>query len=107
MEAARPSGGPLTLHRLILLSTIYTIDSKAILGRLIQRWSRELTRIDDVVIPCLLLHLNSLPATPPRPVYTSPTPVPRAISETLIHIHLFGSRHNTKRIRVRLSNVVD
>jgi hypothetical protein len=49
--------GPLTLRRLVLLPTIYIVDSKAVLGRLIQRWSRELTRIDDVVIPCPLLHL--------------------------------------------------
>jgi hypothetical protein len=56
----RPLGlvwGPLALHCLILLPMIYTIDSKVVLGRFIQRWSREVTRIDDVVIPCPLLHL--------------------------------------------------
>jgi hypothetical protein len=48
-EATQPSGGPLALYRLVLLPTIYTVDSKAVLGRFIQRWSREVTRIDDMV----------------------------------------------------------
>jgi hypothetical protein len=48
--------GPLILRRLLLL-TIYTVDFKAVLGRFIQRWLREVTRIDDVAIPFPLLHL--------------------------------------------------
>ena len=51
---------------LILLPTIYILDVKAVLGWFIQRWSGELMRIDDMVIPCPLLHLESLPSTPPR-----------------------------------------
>jgi hypothetical protein len=56
----RPPGlvwGPLTIRRLVLLSTIYSVDSKAVLGRFIQRWSREMTQIYDVALPWLLLHL--------------------------------------------------
>jgi hypothetical protein len=56
----RPPGlvqGPLDLRRLVLLPTIYTIDSKAVLCRFIQWWSREVTQIDDVAIPWLLLDL--------------------------------------------------
>jgi hypothetical protein len=68
-------GGPLTLCRLVLL-TIYIDDSKMVSGWLIQRWSRELTRIDDLTIPCSLLNLDSLPATPPRPIYTNPYTLP-------------------------------
>jgi hypothetical protein len=56
-EAAQLVEGPLTLRRLVLIPTIYTVDSKAVLGQLIQRWSRELMRIDDMEIPCPLLHL--------------------------------------------------
>jgi hypothetical protein len=59
-------GGGIALRRLVHLGTIYTVDSKVVLGRLIQRWSRELTRINDVTIPCPLLYLDSLPGTPPR-----------------------------------------
>jgi hypothetical protein len=59
---------PLTLRRLVLLPIIYTVDSKVVLGRFIQRWSGELTQIDDVAIPCPLLHLDSLPPTPPQPI---------------------------------------
>jgi hypothetical protein len=36
---------------------IYTVDAKSVLGWLIQQWSRELTWIDAVAIPCPLLHL--------------------------------------------------
>jgi hypothetical protein len=61
-----PVGGPLALCHLVLLPMIYTIDSKVVLGQLIQWWSRDLTRIDEVAIPCLLLHLDSLIATPPQ-----------------------------------------
>jgi hypothetical protein len=56
----RPPGpvrGPLTLHRLVLLPMIYTINSKAVLDQFIQRWSREVMWIDDVAIPCPLLRL--------------------------------------------------
>jgi hypothetical protein len=49
--------GPLVLHHLVLLPTIYIIDYNVFLGRFIQRWSREVTRIDDVATPCPLLHL--------------------------------------------------
>ena len=45
-------GWPIALRHRVLLSTIYIVDSKAVLGRFIQRWSGELTRIDDVAIPC-------------------------------------------------------
>ena len=60
-----PWGWPITLCHHVLLPTVYTIDSKVVLGRFIQRWSRELMWIDDVVIPCPLLHLDSLAATLP------------------------------------------
>jgi hypothetical protein len=53
-----PLWRPLALRRLIHLPKIWTLDFKAILGRFIQQWSRELTRIDDVAIPCPLLHLG-------------------------------------------------
>jgi hypothetical protein len=36
---------------------IYFIDFKAVLGWFIQRWSREVMRIDDVALPWLLLRL--------------------------------------------------
>ena len=77
--AHRPASlpqSPLTLHRFVVLPTIYTVDFKVVLGRFIQRWSRELTGIDDVVIPCPLLHLDSLPPTLPQPIYSSPYPPP-------------------------------
>jgi hypothetical protein len=48
---------PLTLYRLVLLSMIYFVDFKAVLGWFIQQWSREVTRINDVVISWPLLHL--------------------------------------------------
>jgi hypothetical protein len=48
---------PLTLRHLVLLSTIYFVDFKAVLGWFIQRWSREVTRINDMVISWPLLHL--------------------------------------------------
>ena len=59
------SRSPLALRRLVLLSMIYTIDFKAVLGRFIQRWLGEMMWIDDVAIPCPLL-LESLSLTPPR-----------------------------------------
>jgi hypothetical protein len=66
MWAARPraprSAGllqsPLALYHLVCISKIYTVDFKAVISRFIQRWSRELMRIDDVAIPCPLLHLS-------------------------------------------------
>ena len=85
---------------------IYTIDFKAVLGRFIQRWSRELTWIDDVVIPCPLLHLDSLPPTLPQPIYSSPYPLPRAIWETLIHIS-HSDQDTPGGLDLKLSNVVD
>ena len=54
-------GWPITLYHRILLPTIYTVDSKAVLGQFIQQWSGELTRIDDSTIPCPLLLLESFP----------------------------------------------
>ena len=58
-------GRPIALRRRVLLPTIYTVDSKVVLGRFIQRWLGEMTWIDDVAIPCPLLLLESLPVTPP------------------------------------------
>jgi hypothetical protein len=99
-EAACLSGGPLALRRLVLLPTIYTVDFKTVLGRLIQRWSKELTRIDDVAIPCPLLHLDSLLATPPRLYIPTPTSLPRTIPETLIHIILVSIRASSQDVEV-------
>jgi hypothetical protein len=48
---------PFTLRHLVLLPTIYTVDSKVVLGWFIQLWSREVMRIDDMAILCSLLHL--------------------------------------------------
>jgi hypothetical protein len=56
-EAARPSRSPLALRHLVLLSTIYSVDSKVVLGWFIQRWSREVMRIDDMALPWPLLYL--------------------------------------------------
>jgi hypothetical protein len=50
-EAARPVWGPHTLYRLVLLPTIYFVDSKVVLSPFIQWWSREMMRIDDVTLP--------------------------------------------------------
>ena len=80
LDLLSPLRGILWVPHRQLLPMIYTIDFKAILGQFIQRWSRELTRIDDVAIPCLLLHLDSLPLlhldslppTLPCPIYNSP-----------------------------------
>ena len=50
----RPPGlpqSPLAPSRLVLLPTIYTVDSKMVLGQFIQWWLAELTQIDDVAIP--------------------------------------------------------
>ena len=78
-------GWPIALCHHVLLPMIDIVDSKAVLGWFIQQWSGELTRIDDVAIPCPLLLLDSLPLTPPRflaPYSTSglyiaaPTPRP-------------------------------
>ena len=69
MPKLGPNGlpwSPLALRLFVLLHTIYTIDFNDVLGWFIQRWSRELTWIDDVVVPC--------------PLYKAPyTPLPRAI----------------------------
>jgi hypothetical protein len=90
----RPPGpvwSPLSLCCLVLLSTIYSIDFKVILGQFIQQWLREVTRIDDVVVPWPLLHLGLYKDAPSPPGG-----------------HLsFRSRLNTRRIRARLSNIVD
>ena len=59
-------GVAIALRCRIFLPTIYTVDSKVVLGRFIQRWSGELMRIDDVAIPCPLLLLESLSITPLR-----------------------------------------
>ena len=100
MEAAWPMGVAIALRRCILLPTIYTVDSKVVLGRFIQRWSGELTRIDDVAIPCLLLLLESLPITPPRflgryscsPYIRHPDP----LLETHLYIPYASELHNFK-----------
>ena len=85
---------------------IYTVDFKAVLGQFIQRWSRELTRINDVVILCPLLFLDSLPPTLPWPIYSSPYPLSRAILKTLIHIsHL--DQDTLGGLDLELSNIVD
>ena len=104
-----PWGWPITLCHHVLLPTVYTIDSKVVLGRFIQRWSGELTRIDDVAIPCLLLLLESLPITPPRFLgryscsglyIEAPTPLPDEIAETLIHILLVRIRADSQDVEV-------
>ena len=96
----RPPGlpqSPLILRRLVLLLTIYTIDYKVILGQLSQQWLGELTRINDVAIPCPLLHLESLPFTPFKflgryssfPYIRRPKPPP---CDTPLHtLHFRGS----------------
>ena len=66
---------------------IYTIDFKAVLGWFIQRWSRELTWIDDVAIPCPLLYLGLYIAAP-----TPSLGHPKA----LIHILLIRIRASLK-----------
>ena len=81
-------------HR--LWESISVIDQ----GWFIQRWSRELTWIDDMVIPCPLLHLDSLPPTPPQPIYNIPYPLPTAIMENPNSYLSFRSTH-TRRIRSR------
>ena len=56
----RPPGplrSPFTLHRLVCVFKIYTVNFKMVLSQFIQWWSRELTRINDVSMPCPLLHL--------------------------------------------------
>ena len=56
----RPAGlphSPLALRCLVCVSKIYIVDFKAVIGQFIQRWSRELTWIDDVAMSCPLLHL--------------------------------------------------
>ena len=75
-------------------------------GQFIQRWSRELTWIDDMVIPCPLLHLDSLPLLYHGLYIAAPTPLPRAILKTLIHIsHL--DQDTPGGLDLELSNVVD
>jgi len=91
-------GWPITSHHLVLLPTIYTVDSKAVLDRFIQWWLGELMRIDDVVIPYPLLHLESLPSTPPRfhgryscsPYIRHPDP----LLETHLYIPYASELHN-------------
>jgi hypothetical protein len=56
-EATRATLEPVALHRLVCVSNIYTVNFKMVLSRFIQRWSRELTWIDDVTMLCPLLHL--------------------------------------------------
>jgi hypothetical protein len=88
---------------------IYTIDFKAVLDQFIQWWLRELTWIDDVVIPCPLLLLDFLPPTPPEGLglyILAPTPHPRAISKTLIHIS-HSDQHTPEGLGLELSNVED
>ena len=62
-----PWGWPIALCLYVLLPKIYTIDSKIVLGRFIQRWSGEMTRIYDVAI---------LAPTPPRVLAPYPTSIP-------------------------------
>ena len=63
-------------------------------------------RIDDVVIPCPLLHLDSLPLLYLVLYIAAPTPLPRAILKTLIHIsHL--DQDTLGGLDLELSNVVD
>ena len=59
-----PMGGPagplwslFALRCLVCVSKIYTINFKSVLSQFIQWWSRELTQIDDVAMPCPLLYL--------------------------------------------------
>jgi len=66
----RPPGSlrsPFALHRLVCVSKIYTVNFKAVLSRFFQRWSREMTRINDMAMPCPLLHLPYIrhPLPPP------------------------------------------
>ena len=91
---------PLALYHFVLLPMIYTVDFKAVLGRFIQRWSRELTRINDVVIPCPLLHLYSLPLLHLGLYIAALTPLPRGIPETLIHNLLIRIRVNYQDVEV-------
>jgi hypothetical protein len=74
---------PFILRCSILFPTIYTVDSKMVLSQFIQRWSREVMWIDDVAIPCPLLHL---------PYIYLPLPPPSVDLETLIHIFLMRIR---------------
>ena len=79
-------------HR--LSESISAIDQ----GRFIQRWSRELTRINDVVIPCPLLYLGIYIA--------APTPLTTAILKPLIHIS-HSDQDTLGGLDLELSNVVD
>jgi hypothetical protein len=56
-EDSQPAWSPLTLNHFVLLPMIYFVDFKAVLDRFIQRWSREMTQIDDMALPWPLLHL--------------------------------------------------
>ena len=102
-----PWGWPITLYHHVLLPTIYIVDSKAVLGRFIQRWLGEMTWIDDVAIPCPVLLLESLPLTPPiflgrystSSPYIAALPPPSSdpqIPKTLIHILLMRIRASYK-----------
>ena len=99
---------PIAHRRYVLLPTIYTIDSKVVLGRFIQWWSGEMTWIDDVAIPCPLL-LESLPLTPPQFLgcystsglyIAAPTPLPGGHPKTLIHILLIRIRASSQDVEV-------
>jgi hypothetical protein len=58
-------GGPLAHRHLILLPTIYTVDSKAVLRWFIQQWLREVTQ--SMMWQFLALYSISH-------IYTSPCP---------------------------------
>jgi hypothetical protein len=82
----RPPGlaqSSFTLRRLVLLPTIYTVDSKVVWGQFIQWWSREVMQIDDVAIPCPLLYL---------PYIYQPLPPPSVDPESLIYVFLMRIR---------------
>ena len=63
-------------------------------------------QIDDVVILCPLLHLDSLPPTPLSLYIAAPIPLPIDILETLIHIS-HSDQHTPGGLGLELSNVVD
>ena len=89
--------GPLqslfALHRLVCISKIYTVNFKAVLSRFIQQWSRELTRIDDMAMPCPPLHL---------PYISSPLPHPSGHQSMKSHLW-FRSRYTIREKPPQLS----
>ena len=91
---ASPLQSPFALRRLVCISKIYTVNFKAILSRFIQRWLRELTQINDVAMPCLLLY---------PPYIMSPLPPPRGHQShrepSLIQIKI----HHKREISTKLS----